>query len=492
MKARYIVLIVVFVLILVSFMLVGAAWLVASVLPSKTDSSEAEVRERLRQAKTKEADHNRAVQQGREAAKSAGVVSKDWDPEKALALWKERYPAAVILAEGVTVDDDKPYLEPDALLKLKHFLRQRKQLTDFEKAVDPDAQTPEECLERLRQFLDESLEMAELERAIEADLFRRGYKLRDLGETYYTDEFAVFSGSPYSNTVELLRAKALLTAGRGETAAAVRLWRIVLSLTSQTTDTPAMISEPFSCDYLYAAPEALLAAIDRISPLAEPQREKVLQALQTIWEVNSFRERVEIVALAKRLASTRMNPIERIFIGGGTVELYDVTKQLGPLLDKQPYEVRGELQAIQKQFGGTLNYWAEWHIKRVIEAFEGLSRRAFLADVAQVAFALRDYKRDHGEYPATLEALVPDRLSALPVEPVGGKPLVYLRAGAGFVLGVPRSASIADDEASWSVDETLPEVAEVGSADFEVHSAFLPDHEPTDIEDVQTIWSACD
>jgi hypothetical protein len=54
--------------------------------------------------------------------------------------------------------------------------------------------------------------------------------------------------------------------------------------------------------------------------------------------------------------------------------------------------------------------------------------------VAEVAFALKLYKGEHGDYPESLDALSPGTLQAVPADPFTGKPLVYVREGEGFLV----------------------------------------------------------
>jgi hypothetical protein len=53
---------------------------------------------------------------------------------------------------------------------------------------------------------------------------------------------------------------------------------------------------------------------------------------------------------------------------------------------------------------------------------------------AFVAVALERYRRDHGRWPDTLDALVPKYLSAVPTDPQDGRPLRYKRRPDGVVV----------------------------------------------------------
>ncbi len=60
-------------------------------------------------------------------------------------------------------------------------------------------------------------------------------------------------------------------------------------------------------------------------------------------------------------------------------------------------------------------------------------RRAMLSGTA-IAIALRIYRLERGNYPASLDPLVPEYLGSLPVDPFTGKPFHYEQAGDDFRL----------------------------------------------------------
>jgi hypothetical protein len=52
----------------------------------------------------------------------------------------------------------------------------------------------------------------------------------------------------------------------------------------------------------------------------------------------------------------------------------------------------------------------------------------------QIGLALAAYRDDHGTFPATLDALAPDYLKSVPVDPFTDQAFCYRRDGAGYVL----------------------------------------------------------
>jgi hypothetical protein len=64
-----------------------------------------------------------------------------------------------------------------------------------------------------------------------------------------------------------------------------------------------------------------------------------------------------------------------------------------------------------------------------------MARNQTLANEAFVACGLERYRLAHGQYPETLEALVPQFAEKLPHDIIGGQPLKYRRtADSQFVL----------------------------------------------------------
>jgi hypothetical protein len=57
-----------------------------------------------------------------------------------------------------------------------------------------------------------------------------------------------------------------------------------------------------------------------------------------------------------------------------------------------------------------------------------------LANEAQIVCALERYRLAHGDYPGTLDALVPQFIEKLPHDIIGGGPLHYRRASDGNFL----------------------------------------------------------
>lgn len=76
---------------------------------------------------------------------------------------------------------------------------------------------------------------------------------------------------------------------------------------------------------------------------------------------------------------------------------------------------------------------------------ERAARTQAAVDLAFVACALERYQLAHGAYPADLDALVPDFLARVPLDPVNGQPLHYQRTDGGRFVLWSVGANLQDD-----------------------------------------------
>jgi type II secretory pathway pseudopilin PulG len=74
-------------------------------------------------------------------------------------------------------------------------------------------------------------------------------------------------------------------------------------------------------------------------------------------------------------------------------------------------------------------------IPNYVKALQTTAHNQTLVNEAQIACALERYRLAHGEYPETLDALVPQFIEKLPHDIIGGQPLHYRRTeGGNFLL----------------------------------------------------------
>jgi type II secretory pathway pseudopilin PulG len=76
-------------------------------------------------------------------------------------------------------------------------------------------------------------------------------------------------------------------------------------------------------------------------------------------------------------------------------------------------------------------FLAAMALPNFMKAVQTLARNQTLANEAFLACGLERYRLAHGQYPETLEALVPQFAEKVPHDIVGGQPLRYSRTADG-------------------------------------------------------------
>lgn len=190
--------------------------------------------------------------------------------------------------------------------------------------------------------------------------------------------------------------------------------------------------------------EILLRLIADLEP--KPWRVRLAQAIKG--------ERVFFIEMAKRAASGARLENEYLLFGEPSILndirvwlirpllKTDIRRTLPKLIDLEAqallpyYESRGSLRLQERQIE-TLPWYA-FMSKLILGNFEA----AFLKEAqleatllaARTGLACRLYKSRNGSYPESLEALMPDILAEVPIDPFTGKPFVYRREGEGFIV----------------------------------------------------------
>jgi hypothetical protein len=104
-------------------------------------------------------------------------------------------------------------------------------------------------------------------------------------------------------------------------------------------------------------------------------------------------------------------------------------------------QIMAEVQALHKRLEGWRGVFAPLEDRMLVLALPSVGR-AYLSEarmhaertLAETALALSSFRGKVGEYPASLNELVPAYFKAAPVDPLTGKPLVYRVEGRGYVL----------------------------------------------------------
>ena len=69
-----------------------------------------------------------------------------------------------------------------------------------------------------------------------------------------------------------------------------------------------------------------------------------------------------------------------------------------------------------------------------LSALQVQDKQVAMCDLAEMAMYLKQYKKKAGSYPEKLDAIVPEYIQEVPVDPFTGTPYIYRKEGEGFVL----------------------------------------------------------
>jgi hypothetical protein len=113
-------------------------------------------------------------------------------------------------------------------------------------------------------------------------------------------------------------------------------------------------------------------------------------------------------------------------------ELFDLPNN--QVLPHKADDINNQIQTACSRFT-PYTFLARVATPNFVRASQTLARNQTLANEAFIACGLERYRLARGQYPETLEALVPQFAEKLPHDIIGGQPLKYHRAADGqFVL----------------------------------------------------------
>ncbi len=107
----------------------------------------------------------------------------------------------------------------------------------------------------------------------------------------------------------------------------------------------------------------------------------------------------------------------------------------------------------------------------LVPSGERAARAQATLNLARVAVALERHRLAEGKYPATLEALVPRLLAALPPDPVNGQPLVYRPTDPGAYILYSLGLNRRDDGGTVALNKSGEPVFNKPEGDWVWHGA---------------------
>jgi hypothetical protein len=122
------------------------------------------------------------------------------------------------------------------------------------------------------------------------------------------------------------------------------------------------------------------------------------------------------------------------------------------------YQSRADLRAWDQQKRPWYGYLSKFFIGDVEAVFMKVAQIEAIMLANRAGLACRLYKNRMGRYPESLEALVPDFLAGIPIDPFTGKSFVYRRKGEGFIV-YSLGSNQKDDggRSSWKITQLVME-----------------------------------
>jgi hypothetical protein len=256
----------------------------------------------------------------------------------------------------------------------------------------------------------------------------------------------------------LLRYEATLASQDGNADTAVGLARGIVGSARSVGDEPTLISAliRFACD------AQALAALERALAQGEPSTWE-LETMQALLQKEATEPiflqgvRGERAGLHKMLLGLRHGGTSLAQLAGATGPIEKkVLDMSSPMLARRSHAymlrllneyveaaelppekqdpVMSSLERKVKQAKVDYDIVTALVMPAMIKVSAANRRGVGNLRCAYVALALERYRRDHGRWPDTLDALVPTYLAGVPTDPQDGKPLRYQRRSDGVVV----------------------------------------------------------
>lgn len=293
--------------------------------------------------------------------------------------------------------------------------------------------------ERFGAFLEERQNVFDM--ILEAQT-RKGCRFRD-----YEDIEAMVGKQVWEErSLSAMRDLARFTAARavwknslGNRAEAFRSIEAGMRMANDLTADPLLISAlvRVACAEIgIAAFEKLLSDGDLPEPLSPGlQRELARFADRTYLRQPLYFERC--YAYAFYTYNRRLGCIPKPLLVLNEMKMNELSQQLIATIQEPDFNKRERMLeplrdwADQKHFLYTLSSIT---LPAYLRTLDSLDRLVSWGELSQLLIVLKQYKKTTGAYPDDLNALCPDYVKQLPMDPFSGKPFIYHRQADGFIL----------------------------------------------------------
>lgn len=374
-------------------------------------------------------DAKNAVLKAREGLPPGSPLAPPWDCRSALSQGGSTENQLFTVMARMFVDSNGalPAEKIDTLRSQLAILRANKQLTPFMQSVDPETNTPEQILVHVREALCASDELQKLEEGLACGLCADVAVYDERGQTMGVKAVS-------------LAARAVAEAQAGNPTKAVDTCLAAYRLVELATRGRLLNGVAEASETNMLTDRAVWAIADATTlPAADQER--------LLAEIDKRRSTTDM-ADACRFSAARMETGQswqrerhdfffRFFMGRSTRGTAKIAERFIPLLGEPPYKTKNQIDDIRNTFTGNRGndhpfVWTA--VGAYLRHADDVSR----AEAAHVGFALKNWKRDHGAYPAALSELAPKPLENELLDPNTGQPAQYeVTPEGGFKITVP-------------------------------------------------------
>ena len=291
----------------------------------------------------------------------------------------------------------------------------------------------------------------------------------------YSDGFAMLLPHlvEIRHAARVLQAAALVALTEGDTEQACQHWLDSVALARHTGDEKILISELVRVACLSISTHTLESMVES-GRLSDSQLAQAASALEDFDLRPGLAESLRgELAFARSIFTASFTELEGMFRYGGPPDRFQlllrsycspfarpwrqhdqathlVLLKEGIEIAEQPYAASASRRRQWEQKVPPTPHWRAPLTAMLLPALTRASQAAAggeaRRDLARTALALERYRLAHGQYPESLDALVPDILPEVPLDPFDGKPLRYVRSDRVAVYSI--GEDLQDDSGS--------------------------------------------
>jgi len=270
----------------------------------------------------------------------------------------------------------------------------------------------------------------------------------------------------------MLVADALVAAQEGETDRATASYRTCLRMCAHAAQEPMTISFLMAAAVEKDALNALPDVVDRVPFAADRralyddlarldfdtgfQRGQITNAAWTLWYFGAAEKQPEKVRelfrgfavlddppgsassdlVPRPLVNLYLSPLAKALRLKEEIAYAQALEEILPLSAKRYRMAKTRCERVEAKMRSASTYYLIIQFVAPLNMYSATTRDRAIAmrDAMEIALALKAYHLKHGRYPQSLDALRDYPSWKLNEDPFSGKPFVYHRKGAGFVL----------------------------------------------------------